>query len=91
MQVTFVNVGYGDAILLQMPDGYTALLDGGSALNREFDGDPHRIRCIDYLRAVGIRHLDGVWDFPTSMRIMSVGWNRSFNKSLWAAYMCPTP
>lgn len=61
MQVTFVNVGYGDAILLQMPDGYTALLDGGSALNREFDGDPHRIRCIDYLRAVGIRHLDAVW------------------------------
>lgn len=61
MQVTFVNVGYGDAILLQMPDGYTALLDGGSALNREFDGDPHRVRCIDYLRAVGIRHLDAVW------------------------------
>lgn len=31
MCVTVINVGYGDAILFQLKNGYTALLDGGSA------------------------------------------------------------
>lgn len=60
MQVTVINVGYGDAILLRGADGFTALLDGGSALDTEFSGDPYRIRCADYLEAQQIRHLDAV-------------------------------
>ena len=28
MRITFVNVGYGDAILMESDTGYTALLDG---------------------------------------------------------------
>ena len=28
MCVTVINVGYGDAILFQLKNGYTALLDG---------------------------------------------------------------
>ena len=36
MCVTVINVGYGDAILFQLKNGYTALLDGGSALESEF-------------------------------------------------------
>ena len=32
MKATFVNVGYGDCILLQNENGYTALIDGGSDL-----------------------------------------------------------
>lgn len=60
MQVTIINVGYGDAILFQAEGGYTALLDGGSALPEEFQGDPHRIPGAAYLRAQGVRHLDAL-------------------------------
>lgn len=60
MRVTFINVGYGDAILFQAEDGYTALLDGGSALPEEFAGDPYRIPGAAYLNALGIQHLDAV-------------------------------
>lgn len=60
MRITIINVGYGDAILFQAKDGYTALLDGGSALPEEFRGDPYRIPGAAYLQAQGIRHLDAV-------------------------------
>lgn len=60
MQVTVINVGYGDAILLQTSDGFTALLDGGSDLDTEFSGQPHRIRCADYLEKQNVHHLDAV-------------------------------
>lgn len=60
MRVTFINVGYGDAILFQAGSGYTALLDGGSALPEEFAGDAYRIPAADYLRAQGIGHIDDV-------------------------------
>lgn len=60
MQITFINVGYGDAILFQCPDGYTVLLDGGSALETEFADDPYRIRCADFLRQQNIQHLNAV-------------------------------
>lgn len=60
MQVSIINVGYGDAILFQTSGGYTALLDGGSALDSEFSGDPYRVRCADFLRKREIRRLDAV-------------------------------
>lgn len=60
MRITVINVGYGDAILFQAEDGYTALLDGGSALPGEFQGDPYRIPGAAYLQAQGVRHLDAV-------------------------------
>lgn len=60
MRITFINVGYGDAILLQGDNGYTALLDGGSNLNEEFADDCFRIRAVDYLQKLGIKHLDDV-------------------------------
>lgn len=60
MRVTIINVGYGDAILFQAENGYTALLDGGSALPEEFRGDPYRIPGAAYLQAQGIRRLDAV-------------------------------
>lgn len=60
MQLSFINVGYGDAFLFQGEDGYTALLDGGSALETEFQSDPYRIPALDYLQAQGIQHLDAV-------------------------------
>lgn len=60
MRITFINVGYGDAILLQGDNGYTALLDGGSNLDEEFADDCFRIRAVDYLQKLGIKHLDDV-------------------------------
>lgn len=60
MRITIINVGYGDAILFQAKDGYTALLDGGSALPEEFRGDPYRLPGAAYLQAQGIRRLDAV-------------------------------
>lgn len=60
MRVTFIDVGYGDAILFQADSGYTVLLDGGSDLTEEFAGDPYRIRCADYLAAHGITHLNAL-------------------------------
>lgn len=60
MQITIINVGYGDAILFQGSDGFTALLDGGSALESEFSNDPYRIRAVDYLRREAVTELDAV-------------------------------
>ena len=63
--VTFVNVGYGEAILLECPDPtrpggvFTALIDGGSAEESEFaDRSSGRLPVEEYLRQRGIRHLD---------------------------------
>ena len=61
MKATFVNVGYGDCILLQNENGYNALIDGGSDLESEFAGDPYRIRAADYLKEQHITHLDAVF------------------------------
>ena len=60
MRITFINVGYGDAILFQGENGYTALLDGGGNLEEEFAGNFFRIRAVDYLQKQGITHLNDV-------------------------------
>lgn len=60
MQITIINVGYGDAILFQSSGGFTALLDGGSASESEFSGDPYRIRAADYMRRENATKLDAV-------------------------------
>ena len=65
LSVTFVNVGYGEAILLECPDtsrpggAFTALIDGGSAEATEFsDRSSGRIRIEEYLARRGISRLD---------------------------------
>ena len=65
LTVTFVNVGYGEAILLESPDPskpdgvFTALIDGGSAEDSEFaDRSSGRVRIEEYLEKRGIRRLD---------------------------------
>ena len=60
MEATVINVGYGDAILLETDDGHRLLLDGGSALASEFEGDSYRIRSAEYLSKQLISHLDAV-------------------------------
>ena len=73
LTVTFVNVGYGEAILLECPDPsrpggvFTALIDGGSAEESEFaDRTSGRLPVEEYLTKRGI------WQSaPTFMRIIS--------------------
>lgn len=60
MEITIVNVGYGDAILVETDDDYKLLLDGGSDLATEFDGDSYRIRLADYLDKTKTTHLDAL-------------------------------
>ncbi len=37
LRVTFLDVGTGDAILIQTPEGYNLLIDGGGTYNGQFD------------------------------------------------------
>lgn len=65
MKLTFVNVGYGECILLQEEKtssgegSFTMLLDGGSAESAEYaDRSTGRITAQEYLRSLCIRKLD---------------------------------
>ena len=65
MKLTFVNVGYGEAILIECPDPHFAdgtfvmLIDGGSADGAEFaDASSGRIPLAKYMAAEGLGHVD---------------------------------
>lgn len=64
MKLRFLNVGYGESILLtaQKSDGstFTMLIDGGSGEDAEYAGFPARVRAADLLRELGISKLDVV-------------------------------
>lgn len=61
MKLTIINVGYGDAMLVELKEGYTALIDGGSKLTSEFSGYPFRIPAAEYLKKLNITHLNAVF------------------------------
>ena len=58
--ITFINVGYGEAILLRDPQAdVNILIDGGSGEAAEYEGaSSGRIRACEYLERAGIDHLD---------------------------------
>lgn len=65
MKLTFVNVGYGEAILLECPDArfadgvFVMLIDGGSAEYSEYaDRSTGRIPLHEYLASRNLRHID---------------------------------
>ena len=65
MKLTFVNVGYGEAMLLECPDpryrggNFVMVIDGGSAEPGEFeDSVSGRLPFGEYLRAYGPDHID---------------------------------
>lgn len=65
MKLTFVNVGYGEAILLECPDPrfadgvFVMVIDGGSAEAKEFsDRTTGRLPLAEYLHTHGPGHID---------------------------------
>ena len=64
-QVTFINGGNGDAILVEVPNGncregrFVMLIDGGSNENVEYEETAtERIRAAEYLEQKGVGHID---------------------------------
>ncbi|MCD6288368.1 MAG: MBL fold metallo-hydrolase, partial [Candidatus Hydrogenedentes bacterium] len=57
LRVTVLNVGQGDSILVEFPEGQTMLVDAGPAWR---EGDAGASIVVPFLRANGIRHLDAV-------------------------------
>ena len=64
MDITFINVGYGEAILITCEDPgceegkFVMLIDGGSAMDSEYSGNSGRIRALDLLKQKNISHID---------------------------------
>ena len=64
MDITFINVGYGEAILITCEDPacesgqFVMLIDGGSAMDSEYTGESGRIRAWDLLQEKQISHID---------------------------------
>lgn len=57
LQVTFLDVGQGDGICMELPDGKVYLMDGGSS-------DVSKVgnyRLVPFLKAKGIRKIDAVF------------------------------
>ncbi len=52
LRIHYVDVGQGDATVIELPDGKTALIDGGD------DTDKTKMTLLRYLNALGIDKLD---------------------------------
>lgn len=59
LRITFINVGQGDAILVEAPNGHRMLIDaGGKPAYSQSSFDPGRQIVVPYLARSGIRRLD---------------------------------
>lgn len=56
LRVTFLDVGQGDAVLVEGPGGFTALVDGGGRYDGSFDTGARVLEPV--LRTAGIGRLD---------------------------------
>lgn len=60
LRVTFLDVGNGDAILIQSPSGRTMLIDGGPRQEEPYEYDAGERVVVPALMALGVRALDVV-------------------------------
>ncbi|HEX2569571.1 MAG TPA: DNA internalization-related competence protein ComEC/Rec2 [Polyangia bacterium] len=58
LTVTFLDVGQGDAALVELPGGVTLLVDGGGSFDPSFD--PGAQVLVPWLERHGVRRLDAV-------------------------------
>jgi competence protein ComEC len=61
MLVSFINVGYGDSILVENyneHEKFVALIDGGVPGEEHYRNSPDRIKTIDYLKERNIEKID---------------------------------
>jgi beta-lactamase superfamily II metal-dependent hydrolase len=59
MKISFINVGYGDSILIEDNEyNKTILIDGGKPEEEHFREFPQRIKAVDYLIEAGIYKID---------------------------------
>ncbi len=56
LRVTFIDVGQGDAVLLQLPSGHTLLVDAGGAGGSSYDIGQRVVEPVLWTR--GVRHVD---------------------------------
>ena len=52
LKVHFINVGYGDSILIEFPDHRTMLIDAGL---KEYSS-----KVVDYIKEVGVGKIDSI-------------------------------
>lgn len=59
LEISFINVGYGESILIRMPEkSFVMLIDVGSNMDTEYSGESGRIRTLDFLQKIGVDAID---------------------------------
>ena len=63
LRITCVDVGQGDGILIQTPEGRNYMIDGGSSSKKKVG----RYQLLPVIKSLGIHRLDGIWISHTDL------------------------